>query len=106
MVPGAPAARNAALTRRRRAPVSACYPVATPAVAMDGCASLALVRLDELEPELAAGREGRDGLLEPALKHQIKRVTPKTLAAFKHLVEQGEPPRVKHSKLPPAPVAC
>ena len=56
------------------------------------------------EVVLKGGRIGR--LLEPVVEYQIKRVTPKTLAAFKHLVEDGEPPKVKHAKLPPAPMAC
>jgi carbon monoxide dehydrogenase subunit G len=45
-------------------------------------------------------------LLEPIVAYQFKRMGPRTLAAFKYLVEHGEPPRVKHSKLPKIPVAC
>ncbi len=45
-------------------------------------------------------------LLEPIVRYQIRRVGPRTLAAFKYLVEHGEPPQVKHAKLPKIPVTC
>jgi Polyketide cyclase / dehydrase and lipid transport len=53
---------------------------------------------------LKGGIVGR--LLEPIVKAQAKRMGPRALAAFKHLVEHGEPPRGKHSKLPAIPVNC
>jgi len=45
-------------------------------------------------------------LLEPIVSYQFNRIGPRTLAAFKYLVEHGEPPPGKHSKLPKIPVAC
>jgi hypothetical protein len=45
-------------------------------------------------------------LLEPIAAYQFKRMAPRTLAAFKHLVEQGTPPEGRHSQLPRIPVAC
>jgi Polyketide cyclase / dehydrase and lipid transport len=45
-------------------------------------------------------------LLEPIAAYQFKRMGPRTLAAFKYLVENGEPPQGKHSRLPRIPVAC
>lgn len=45
-------------------------------------------------------------LLEPILAFQIKRLTPRTLAAFRHLVEHGAPPAIKHARLPRIRVAC
>lgn len=45
-------------------------------------------------------------MLEPIFARQIKRVGARTLAAFKYLVEHGEPPRVRHAKLPLAPAVC
>jgi hypothetical protein len=53
---------------------------------------------------LKGGVVGR--LLEPIAAHQFKRMGPRTLAAFKFLIEHGEPPRGKHSRLPKIPVAC
>jgi hypothetical protein len=37
---------------------------------------------------------------------QLNRVGPRTLAAFKYLVEQGEPLRVKHAQLPRVAATC
>ncbi len=45
-------------------------------------------------------------LLEPLVAYQLNRIGPRTLAAFKYLMEHGEPPQGKHSKLPKIPVAC
>ena len=56
------------------------------------------------EVVLKGGRLGR--LLEPFVAYQLKRIGPRRLAAFKYLVEHGEPPRVKHAKLPRAATAC
>jgi carbon monoxide dehydrogenase subunit G len=56
------------------------------------------------EVVLKGGRAGR--LLEPLVRRQSSRIGPRTLAAFKYLVENGEPPTVKHAELPPAPAAC
>jgi hypothetical protein len=53
---------------------------------------------------LKGGPAGR--LLEPLLGLQFRRMGPRALAAFKYLVEHGEPPRLEHSKLPIAPAAC
>jgi Polyketide cyclase / dehydrase and lipid transport len=53
---------------------------------------------------LKGGVIGR--LLEPIVAYQFKRIGPRALAAFKYLVEHGEPPQVKHSQLPKIPVAC
>jgi hypothetical protein len=58
----------------------------------------------EAEVVLKGGLVGR--LLEPLLAPPVRRAGSKTLAAFKYLVEHGEPPGVRHSKLPPAPPAC
>ena len=58
----------------------------------------------EAEVVLKRGSLGR--LLEPPMRLQVERMTPRTLVAFKHLVEHGEPPRVKHAKLLPIPTAC
>jgi Polyketide cyclase / dehydrase and lipid transport len=44
-------------------------------------------------------------LLEPIVAYQFNRIGPRTLAAFKYLLEHGEP-QGKHSKLPKIPVAC
>jgi Polyketide cyclase / dehydrase and lipid transport len=54
--------------------------------------------------ELKGGLLGR--LLEPIVRYQINRIGPRTLAAFKYVVEHGEPPPVKHASLPAIPVAC
>ena len=45
-------------------------------------------------------------LLEPFVAYQLNRIGPRTLAAFKYLVEYREPPRVKHAKLPRVATAC
>jgi Polyketide cyclase / dehydrase and lipid transport len=58
----------------------------------------------EAEVVLKGGRLGR--LLEPIFTFQLNRVGPRTLAAFKYLVEHGEPPKVKHAKLPRFATAC
>jgi Polyketide cyclase / dehydrase and lipid transport len=50
------------------------------------------------------GRAGQ--LLEPLLRVPLGRMGPRTLAAFKYLVEHGEPPRTRHAKLPAIPAAC
>jgi hypothetical protein len=39
---------------------------------------------------LKGGALGR--LFEPLVAYQLKRISPRTLAAFKYLVENGEPP--------------
>jgi hypothetical protein len=56
------------------------------------------------EVVLKGGLIGR--LLEPLVAYQINRVGRRALAAFKYLVEHGEPPQGKHSRLPEIPVAC
>jgi hypothetical protein len=56
------------------------------------------------EVVLKGGRVGR--LLEPVLRFQFARMGPRTLAALRHLVEYGEPPRVRHAKLPPVASSC
>jgi Polyketide cyclase / dehydrase and lipid transport len=56
------------------------------------------------EVVLRGGPLGR--LLEPVVAYQLKRVCPRTLAAFKYLVEHGEPPKVRHAKLPRVATAC
>ena len=58
----------------------------------------------EAELVLRGGRLGR--LLAPMVSRQIRRMGPRTLAAFKYLVEHGEPARVPHAKLAPAPTSC
>jgi hypothetical protein len=45
-------------------------------------------------------------LLEPIAAYQFKRMGPRTLAAFKFLIEHGEPPHGQHSRLPKIRVAC
>jgi hypothetical protein len=45
-------------------------------------------------------------LLEPLLAWQSNRMGQRALAAFKYLVEHGEPPLVKHSKLPRVSASC
>jgi Polyketide cyclase / dehydrase and lipid transport len=45
-------------------------------------------------------------LLEPLVAYQLNRIGSRTLAAFKYLVERGEPPKVKHAKLPRVATAC
>jgi len=58
----------------------------------------------QAEVILRGGRLGR--LLAPIVSRQLARMAPRTLAAFKYLVEHGEPARVPHAKLAPAPTAC
>jgi hypothetical protein len=53
---------------------------------------------------LKGGGLGR--LLEPLVVHQTRRVGARSLAAFKYLVEHGEPPQERHAKLAPAPSSC
>jgi len=53
---------------------------------------------------LKGGRLGQ--LLEPVVGLQFRRMGPRSLAAFKYLVEHGEAPRVRHAKLAPAPAVC
>ena len=45
-------------------------------------------------------------LLEPAMRRAIKTMGPRSLAAFKYLVEHGVPYQGKHNELALAPVAC
>jgi Polyketide cyclase / dehydrase and lipid transport len=45
-------------------------------------------------------------LAEPLVAWQSRRLGRRSLAAFKYLVEQGEPPPGRHSRLPPAPAVC
>jgi hypothetical protein len=45
-------------------------------------------------------------LLEPLVAYQLNRIGSRALAAFKYLVERGEPPKVKHAKLPRLATAC
>ena len=56
------------------------------------------------EVVLKGGLVGR--LLEPIVAYQLNRVGPRTLAAFKYLVEHGEQPRVKHAQLPRVAATC
>jgi hypothetical protein len=56
------------------------------------------------EVVLKGGVFGR--LLEPLVAFQSRRMGPRSLAAFKYLVENGKPPAGEHSKLPTGPVAC
>jgi Polyketide cyclase / dehydrase and lipid transport len=56
------------------------------------------------EVVLKGGRLGR--LLEPLMSRQIRRMGRRSLAAFKYLVEHGEPPPVRHAELAPAPTVC
>lgn len=50
------------------------------------------------------GRVGR--LLEPLIAWQARRAGSRALRAFKHLVERGGPPAVRHARLPRAPAGC
>jgi carbon monoxide dehydrogenase subunit G len=56
------------------------------------------------EVTLTGGPLGR--LFEPIVAFQFKRIGPRTLAAFKYLVEHGEAPSVKHAKLPSVASLC
>ena len=59
--------------------------------------------ISEADVWLKGGLIGR--LMSPLASRQIGRVASRTLAAFAYLVEHGEAPHVKHSRLPvPAPV--
>jgi hypothetical protein len=53
---------------------------------------------------LKGGRASR--LLEPLVRRQIRRIAPRTLAAFAYLVEHQEAPTVRHARLPRPAVAC
>ena len=53
---------------------------------------------------LRGGFLGR--LFEPVARYAMRRVGSRTLAAFAHLVESGEPPPGKHAKLPRRPAVC
>ncbi|MGD9734041.1 MAG: SRPBCC family protein [Solirubrobacterales bacterium] len=57
-----------------------------------------------VQVELKGGALGR--LPEPLASRRIRQITPRTLAAFKHLVEHGDAPAVRHSRLAPAPRVC
>jgi hypothetical protein len=54
--------------------------------------------------ELKRGRLGR--LLEPLVRRKIQNVAARTLAAFAYLVEHGEAPTVRHTRLPRPATAC
>jgi hypothetical protein len=58
----------------------------------------------EAELEIKGGVVGR--LLEPLLGPLLRRMAPTTLAAFKYLVEHGQPYEGKASALPKAPALC
>jgi Polyketide cyclase / dehydrase and lipid transport len=45
-------------------------------------------------------------LLAPLVGPLFDRMATRTLAAFEHLVEHGEPPPGKHNNLPAAPAVC
>jgi polyketide cyclase/dehydrase/lipid transport protein len=60
--------------------------------------------ISQAEVVLKGGLLGR--LFEPLVAFQLNRVGPRTLAAFKYLVEHGEPPRVRHAKLPRVATSC
>lgn len=45
-------------------------------------------------------------LVEPELALRAKRLGLRALASSMYLVEQGEPPQGKHSRLPSIPVTC
>jgi hypothetical protein len=60
--------------------------------------------MSQAEVVLKGGPLGR--LLEPIVARQLNQIGPRTLAAFKYLVEHGEPPQVKHAKLPRVAAAC
>ena len=62
------------------------------------------LRISEAEVILKGGRLAR--LAEPLVAAQMRWMGSRSLAAFKHLVEHGEPARVPHASLPPAPVVC
>ena len=58
----------------------------------------------ESEVRLKGGAISRP--FSPLLSRQLDRVAKRTLTAFKYLVEHGEPPPGRHSRLPAAPAAC
>ncbi|MFY0677547.1 MAG: SRPBCC family protein [Neptuniibacter sp.] len=58
----------------------------------------------ESEIILKGGFLGR--LIEPIVLHFSNKMAANALAAFKYLVENGEPYEGKHSKLPRAPTLC
>lgn len=58
----------------------------------------------EAEIVLKGGIFGK--LLEPLMHKMSKRMGANALAAFKYLVENGEPYKDKHSSLPRAPITC
>jgi hypothetical protein len=60
--------------------------------------------VSEAQVLVKGGVVGR--LLEPLLAYQLRRMGPRALAAFKHLVEHGAPPRGRHAQLPTAPASC
>jgi hypothetical protein len=60
--------------------------------------------ISEAQVVLKGGGLGR--LFEPLVSRQIERMGRRSLAAFKHLVEHGAPPRVPHARLAPVPSAC
>jgi hypothetical protein len=53
---------------------------------------------------LRGGLAGR--MLEPLVRFQARRLGRRSLAAFKHLVETGSAPAVRHARLPRAPATC
>ena len=56
------------------------------------------------EVELEGGYFGR--LLDPIMAMVFRRMAPRSLAAFKYLVEKGHPYEGRHSDLPAAPATC
>jgi hypothetical protein len=54
--------------------------------------------ISQTEVVLKGGLLGR--MLEPIVAYRFKRIGPRTLAAFNHRVEHGEPPTIKHARLP------
>lgn len=60
--------------------------------------------ISNAEVVLKGGPLGR--LLEPIVAVRMNRIGPRTLAAFKYLVEHGKPPPVKHARLPRVAAAC
>jgi ligand-binding SRPBCC domain-containing protein len=58
----------------------------------------------EAELEIKGGAFGR--ILEPVMRLMMQRMAPNALAAFKYLVENGQPYPGKHSELPKSSVRC
>jgi carbon monoxide dehydrogenase subunit G len=56
------------------------------------------------EVVLKGGLVGR--LFEPVVRYQSNRMGRRAFAAFKYLVEHGEPPLGKHARLPRIPATC